>query len=997
MFKVQLTHVIDDRGVTLRMDELRPGGILRRSRKRTLGPGDWLNAGGPELLSAIARIESALEDEEKGVGLSSDGTQLTVSHDFVAGLSDSQAASLQLPGPLPYTIRLDSTGALIADDAIVTLKFLKAGGRKAYPKVQGCFLRDGNHVYRMPAHIYEIVRAVDKLKRDNSIDERLDGLSSLREKLNALSGDGFSADEQLQGLKIAHGSSLSIQLGAGEGLHFDPILYSREQTEGSDPDYISEKEHLLTPRQQQAFSKAFRKRDGARRTYLADDVFVYVDPALRVATKVIREMQDAPIEQRKRFIHSPHSFVREALIEQGEDEEFVDELVDSTFLITQELSARVKDLGIWKPPVIPFRESGGNDWKTIEFGIRVGDTKVVLKPDELDSVAREVAEAIRDQVPTVTIDENRELPANEDTLTAINALRSDLAGLPAIEVPDPRDPEDDVGVDDDFGEDGDSRSGPAVLIVETNYDNESFKIESRPRSEYARYSVPDGLKSTPKDHQVAGIGWLQECWSTGYSGSLLADDMGLGKTFQTLSFLSWLKSKRTALGLPGRPTLIVAPTSLLGTWQAEAELHLEGKTLGHFALLYGAHLRSMKTARQNDMTAGRATLHLEALADADWILTTYETMRDYHISLAQMPFACAVFDEMQKLKNETSLMTNASRALNIDFKIGLTGTPVENSLQDLWTIMDTLMPGVLGLGSMKQFTQHYIEAEDGETRIERMGELNARMTQRLSDRPPPMLRRMKADVAKDLPQKLEHTIDKYMGERQAGSYHEALITLREGHTRNQKVEAFHRMRSVSLHPASLDGSGSESPEVFVSESARLSQTIEILDAVERRDEKALIFVESIEMHRWLATYLQLRYDMSHKPDRIYGQVSSVARQKIVERFQSAKNIGFDVLLLSPKAAGVGLTLTAANNVIHLTRWWNPAVEDQCTDRAYRIGQTQDVNVYYPRALHPVYGERSFDGVLHGLLDRKRSLSRHVLSPANADKALDELVTTLARQ
>jgi SNF2 family DNA or RNA helicase len=998
MSKVQLHHDIDDNGVTLTMNEERRGGILRRSSSSQVEANNWLSTAGHELLSAVARIESALEEGEDGVEVCGDGNQLRLSHDFVARLSDAQAASLQLPAPVPYTIRLDSTGALIADDATVTLKFLKSGGRPAHPTLQGSFLREGKEVFRMPAHIYSVVTAVEKIKQDDSLDDRLDGLSRLREHLEALDSDSFSADQQIQGLKIAHGSSLSIQLGSGEGLHFDPILYARDQVEGSDPDHISEKEHLLTPRQQQAFAQAFRKRDGSKRTYLADDVFVYVDPALRVATKVIREMQDAPVEERKRFIHSPHSFVREALIEQGEDEEFVDELVESTFIITEELSARVKDLGIWKPPVIPFRESGGNDWKTIEFGIRVGDTKVVLKPDELDDVAREIAEAIRDQVPAIAIGDSRELPANKETLEAINALRKDLAGLPAIEVPDLREAEDQDDSDSDELIDGEEEdeSGPAVLIVETNYHNESFTIESRPRSDFNEYSPPDGLISTPKDHQIEGIGWLQECWSTGYSGALLADDMGLGKTFQTLSFLSWLKSKRAALGLPRRPTLIVAPTSLLGTWQAEAELHIEGDTLGEFALLYGTHLKSMKTARQNDMTAGRATLHLDALSEADWILTTYETMRDYHISLAQMPFACAVFDEMQKLKNETSLMTNASRALNIDFKIGLTGTPVENSLQDLWTIMDTLLPGSLGLGSMKQFTQHYIEAEGEETRIERMSELNARMTQRMGDKPPPMIRRMKSDVAKDLPQKLEHTIDREMGQRQAESYHEALVTLREGHTRNQKVEAFHRMRSVSLHPASLDGSGSESPENFVAESARLSQTLEILDEVERRGEKALIFVESIEMHRWLATYLQLRYGMSHKPDRIYGQVSSVARQKIVDRFQSSRNTGFDVLLLSPKAAGVGLTLTAANNVIHLTRWWNPAVEDQCTDRAYRIGQTQDVNVYYPRALHPVYGERSFDGILHALLDRKRSLSKHVLAPVQADAAVNELVSDLER-
>lgn len=309
--------------------------------------------------------------------------------------------------------------------------------------------------------------------------------------------------------------------------------------------------------------------------------------------------------------------------------------------------------------------------------------------------------------------------------------------------------------------------------------------------------------------------------------------------------------------------------------------------------------------------------------------------------------------------------------------------------------MDTLMPGVLGLGSMKEFTQYFIVAEDcDELRKERMSDLNRRMTTRINNMPQPMLRRMKSDVAKDLPEKKEFTVDRQMPKRQADRYHEALTTLKDGNTRKQKIEAFHQMRSVSLHPNALDGSESASCQAFIAESARLNELFTILDDINERREKALVFVEAIEMHRWLSAYLQQRYDMPHKPERIYGQVSSSKRQKIVERFQSSSNQGFDVLLLSPKAAGVGLTLTAANNVIHLTRWWNPAVEDQCTDRAYRIGQTQEVRVYYPRAIHPVYQERSFDAILHSMLERKRELSRHVLATTRADEAMNELVERL---
>ena len=995
MFKPKFNYTINNDGIALMLEKEVSSRLFRRSKTETVKRHRWLGVTGASSMSAMGRIEAALEDGESGIALSDDEHSLQMSYEFVASLTDSQAASLDLPPPMPYTIRLDTTGALIADEASISLKYLRSGGRQAHPVRQGCLLKEGPAVYRLPQTIYAIVKSIEMIKDSSSLDDRLDGLAVLRQNLEQLDANSFSADKQISGLKIAHASALSIQLRADKGLHFDPIIYSKEQLKDRYSEHISESSQLLTPRQQDAFSQAFRSKDGSKRTYLADDVFVYVDPSLRIATTVIRQMQDAPVEERRRFIQSPHSFVKEALLEQGENEEFVDELVDSSFVITEELSARVRALGLWTPPVIPFKESGDTDWKTIEFGVRVGDTKIILKPDELDSVGAQICEAIRDKIVAVSLDGGRELPANQDTLNSVNALRADLAGLPAVVFTEAADQAGDDG-DGSFDEKEDrERSGPAVLIVETNYDNETFTIDAKPRGDFHGYSTPGGLVSVPKKHQTEGVAWLQECWMSGYSGVLLADDMGLGKTFQTLAFLSWLNEVREAKKLPRRPTLIVAPTSLLGTWQAEAELHLEGDTLGEFGLLYGSHLKSMKTTRQNDVTAGRATLHLEALAGAQWILTTYETMRDYHISLAQMHFGCAVFDEMQKLKNETSLMTNASRALNIDFKIGLTGTPVENSLQDLWTLMDTLAPGTLGLGSMKEFTGYYIESDDDQNaRVERMSELNTRMTQRIDGKPAPMLRRMKSDVAKDLPKKYEYTLDRDMESRQADLYHEALMTLREGRTRTQKIEAFHRMRSVSLHPNALDGSSSDFPEEFVNDSARLVQMLEILDSIKKNNEKVLIFVEAIEMHRWLAIYLQQRYDMPHKPERIYGQVSSRVRQQVVERFQSSENEGFDILLLSPKAAGVGLTLTAANNVIHLTRWWNPAVEDQCTDRAYRIGQTKDVNVYYPRAIHPVYADRSFDVILHKLLDRKRELSRHVLAPAQADAAVDSLVEDL---
>jgi SNF2 family DNA or RNA helicase len=177
----------------------------------------------------------------------------------------------------------------------------------------------------------------------------------------------------------------------------------------------------------------------------------------------------------------------------------------------------------------------------------------------------------------------------------------------------------------------------------------------------------------------------------------------------------------------------------------------------------------------------------------------------------------------------------------------------------------------------------------------------------------------------------------------------------------------------------------------VAESARLSATMRLLDDIREQGEKALVFVEFIALQDALIPYLQRRYQLPSPPLRISGSVPGQTRKAHVDRFQSRPKGQFDIMLLSPKAGGVGLTLTAANNVIHLSRWWNPAVEDQCTDRVYRIGQTQNVNVYYPLAVHPRIGDQSFDINLHGLLEQKRALSRSVLaSPIASDGDLQAL-------
>lgn len=244
------------------------------------------------------------------------------------------------------------------------------------------------------------------------------------------------------------------------------------------------------------------------------------------------------------------------------------------------------------------------------------------------------------------------------------------------------------------------------------------------------------------------------CGLGGYSGALLADDMGLGKTLTCLTFIAWLQQARKELGYKKLPILIVAPTSLIGNWQQEADTHLHAPGLGGCLVVSGGQIKSLRrqgVGAGRDICDGTSRLDTGCMEKEDWILTTYETLRDYHHSFAAMPLAAVVYDEMQKAKNPTSQISCAIRTLNSEFSLGLTGTPIENSLTDMWAIIDVLLPGFLG--ELRQFNATYANAEENTLRA-----LKSRLEGKESDDFRPMLRRMKDNTLAGLPTKHEHVL-----------------------------------------------------------------------------------------------------------------------------------------------------------------------------------------------------------------------------------------------
>jgi len=356
-------------------------------------------------------------------------------------------------------------------------------------------------------------------------------------------------------------------------------------------------------------------------------------------------------------------------------------------------------------------------------------------------------------------------------------------------------------------------------------------------------------------------------------------------------------------------------------------------------------------------------------------------LRDYDLDFGQLRLAVMVLDEAQKVKTPAVRATDAAKGMNAAFRVAMTGTPVENRLADLWCIVDGVHPG--RLGDLKTFSARYERDADPAT-LRTLKDQLERERPGPPPIPPLLLRRTREQELPDLPRLLVERHERPMPPVQREAYAAAIGEARGRRGgRGWMLEALQAIRAVSLHP---DPAAEVPDDDFIAMSARLAVVIELLDGIAQRGEKALLFLESVELQARLATLLQRRYGLASPPALISGEVTGKVRQQRVDRFQADAD-GFGCMILSPRAGGVGLTLTRATQVIHVQRWWNPAVEDQCNGRALRIGQTRTVTAHLPLATIPDH--RSFDQNLDALLERKRRLMHDALVPPAASEGEQE--------
>jgi hypothetical protein len=471
----------------------------------------------------------------------------------------------------------------------------------------------------------------------------------------------------------------------------------------------------------------------------------------------------------------------------------------------------------------------------------------------------------------------------------------------------------------------------------------------------AQVEPGDALRGTLRPYQQVGVRWLYLLTKLGL-GACLADDMGLGKTIQVLSLLLILKRQAEA---EARPSLLVAPASLLANWASEIECFAPDLK----ALI--AHPSAMPAAELK-------TLAAERRRNVDLVITSYGSLLRLPW-IAEHRWRLVVLDEAQAIKNPDSKQTRAVKKLRAEAKLALTGTPVENRLGDLWSIFDFVNPGLLG--SSKEFTN---------------------FAKRLASQPsgsyaplrelvrPYILRRLKTDktVIADLPDKTEIKAFCPLSRQQAALYQQAVKDLAAqladatGIQRKGLVLSFlMRFKQICNHPSQWLGDGAWSED----SSGKWVRLREIAEVIAAKQEKMLVFTQFREV---IAPLVQFLGSIFGRPGlALHGETEVKKRKDLVRRFQEDESVGFFVLSL--KAGGSGLNLTAASHVVHFDRWWNPAVENQATDRAFRIGQTKNVLV------HKFVCRGTVEEKIDQMIESKRQLS-HELLEGGADLLLTEL-------
>lgn len=886
------------------------------------------------------------------------GDSYRISHETAVSFSRDERELLTLPPIFPYPLFVGKEGLPQNNSFRLKVNFQKADGTYFMnPEVIGSYIeiRPGC-CYMCSEAQYAILKSASSCNAEiGRLKEREKILAcSLRYvaliKENAKKIDA-RLDLFLEKIDVVAPDYLSISVKEDtDGTYYaSPVILNADGSPYGEKD-ASE------------FGRKFKNGSKAQRSYMGKDRTYYVfDQEQQDGLQQIKKARKLTKEQAKTLFLSPQSVFTGAPFR----------------FDRSEYSDRVLDYGAFIAKNYLYLKGIEGGWLPEEGSVGREDLDGIDEFDEPEVTEENVA-ILKELVKKALSNSKSSIAYQGKTYKLTGAFIEKVMG------------KDDVTDSTGGSADGEKpKEDKGNLISEENAESvgyEQANEQRRQKRREARFQklgadlsmeqVLSGFKDSvvPFSYQKEGIRWMAQNWKAGYQGVLLADDMGLGKTMQVLGLISGVKNAYAEKDM--NSVLVVAPVSLLANWESEFIHFVKEGVFEEIVPLYGNSFRDFK--RGDDLR-----LDFSPVAKNRIVLTSYETLRNYDISFGCIDWSFMVLDEAQKIKNPAALITNAVKSMKYDFAIAITGTPVENAWVDLWSIMDFVEPG--RLRDLKNFCNTYqnqLKKLQGDMAGQEA--LGKKLEQELQ---PIFLRRQKTDYLEGLPHKEVIPKPVLMPPVQREAYEKIIAVAKKGKKKKGdilKVIAMLRDTSLCPHLTSYADSTFEnmSIDVFFNMSARLKATFQTLVNIKARKEKVLIFVTSRKMQRILKRFLEKAFGISIQPP-INGELIGLKRQQIVDAFNQKE--GFAILILSAEAGGVGFNITAANHVIHLSRCWNPAKEDQATDRVYRIGQEKEVHVYLPIAQYE--GGDSFDVKLDHLLQYKRSLSQSVIFPT-ADTEVD---------
>ncbi len=937
--------------------------------------------------SRLGRLIPALLPQLFELGLAdSNGRAVRISYDdFVTLTSKGIDAFDELAPWAPFALEIGSAGTLGREDFRYFYRYY-SGDQIVEPERIGCFVRRRNIVYRLDNQTFQLVEAIDDF---NSLPTG-----------KKASVSAFIEFAKIKGLGEGIGARLDTFLGKERVLVPNHVGLDLIVEEGNRITFAPKVDGVPA----ESMRTAFLASDDVDEIYALDDGH---GGRVRV---VLAENQRECLRRMQRVRHLAGADRAEVL---RDPTAVFDGVGNAVEIDLQEFGPRVKSIGDFPFVSRPYAQrsatgvfespEGDDDTSPrskfcaglqCEYADGTVETLEFNSREEILTLRSKAKEARQSGRGTIEF-RGRSIVADHAFVRALDELVSRATRKPTK----PKD-----------------ASSRRFLLIYTNEQELEYRVsETRRRAIESQVpELPRALKhNVLKDHQLKGLAWLQRNFLLERQGCLLADDMGLGKTLQVLTFLAWLIERgegdnepKFPESAPWDPILIVAPLMLIendGPWLSDMRNYFEGEgsIFTPHLFLHGPEIQKHRRAdgHGKETEIGEAVLDLKTLRQWRVILTNYETITNYQHSFARMKesWSVVVTDEAQEYKTPSTKISHALKSLAPRFRIACTGTPVETRLLDVWNIFDVLQPGEL-LGSAKEFTDKYEKPLLEPDAAESMPIHLLKKTLKFDAPDAFLLRREKAALGDALPVKHEHVLECELSPRQRQWDRDLRSRKDSGLETQHPLALIDQLVKVYQHPALLPRYEPLAYEEAVQQCPKLSEVLRLLRDIKTKREKALIFARFLDVQQLLAGVISTEFGLEvaivNGATPRYGATKrqSETRSALVKRFRQSH--GFDVIVLSPEVAGIGLTLVEANHVIHYGRWWNPAKEAQATDRVYRIGQTREVHVYYLIAKDPRGEFRSFDEIMHDLIRRRRDLAAEFLAPMPAE---DELKLELARE